>query len=168
MLGRTPFLRAFSDGDKQDHAMVTQAMDSVGIRHLQGRSFNELSGGERQKVVLAMALAQQPSLLLLDEPTTHLDINHQVEILDLLRRLNHERGITIVAAMHDLNLAALYFQRLIMLEAGGVVADGAPGEVLTRGKIAEVFGAHVQVLPHPLAEVPFIVVVPSQDGSFIP
>ncbi len=160
MLGRTPFLRALSDGDMQDHAIVTEAIESVGIGHLGGRFFNELSGGERQKVVLAMALAQQPRLLLLDEPTAHLDINHQVEILELLKRLNQEHGLTIIAAMHDLNMAALYFRRLVMLKAGRIVADGAPGAVLTPGMIAEVFGAYVQVQSHPSAGVPCVFVLP--------
>jgi iron complex transport system ATP-binding protein len=163
MLGRTPFLRAFSDADRKDSVIVAQAMQAVGIDHLRGRFFNELSGGERQKVVLAMALAQEPGLLLLDEPTTHLDINHQVEILELLRRLNHERGITIVAAMHDLNLAALYFHRLVVLQAGRVVDDGAPGEVLTSTMIAEVFGARVQVQTHPIVGAPCLVLLPSAE-----
>jgi iron complex transport system ATP-binding protein len=161
MLGRTPFLRPFSDGDARDRAVVNQAMESVGVTHLQGRFLNELSGGERQKVVLAMALAQEPRLLLLDEPTAHLDINHQVEILQLLKRLNQENGLTVTAAIHDLNLAALYFQRLIMLKEGRIVADGTPATVLTPGMIAEVFGASVQVQRHPVAGVPCIVVLPS-------
>jgi iron complex transport system ATP-binding protein len=160
MLGRTPFLGAFSDGGLKEQAVVTQAMDWVGIGQLRGRFFNELSGGERQKVVLAMALAQQPRLLLLDEPTTHLDINHQVEMLELLKRLNREHGLTIVAAMHDLNLAALYFPRLVTLKAGRIFADGVPGAILTPGMIAEVFGACVQVQSHPTTQVPFMVVVP--------
>ena len=161
MLGRTPFLRPLSDGDAGHRAVVNQAMESVGVTHLHGRFFNELSGGERQKVVLAMALAQEPRLLLLDEPTAHLDINHQVDILQLLKKLNHENGLTVAAAIHDLNLAALYFQRLIMLKEGRIVADGTPATVLTPGIIAEVFGASVQVQRHPVAGVPSIVVLPS-------
>ncbi len=92
----------------------------VGIIELEERRFDELSGGERQKVILAMALAQQPKLLLLDEPIVHLDITHQVEILELVRRLNVEQGLTVIAAMHDLNLAALYFDRLILLKEGRI------------------------------------------------
>jgi len=163
MLGRTPFLRAFSDGGRKDYATVAQAMAAVGIEHLRARFYSDLSGGERQKVVLAMALAQQPRLLLLDEPTTHLDINHQVEILELLKRLNRERGITILAAMHDLNLAALYFPRLILMQAGRILDDGPPRRVLTSAMVSQVFGAHVQVHAHPVVEAPFIVVLPSSD-----
>jgi iron complex transport system ATP-binding protein len=98
---------------------------------LRNRYFNELSGGERQKVILAMALAQEPKLLLLDEPTAHLDISHQVEIMEVVKRLNRQQGITVIAAMHDLNLAALFFDRLVLLKEGAIFADGTPHEVLT-------------------------------------
>jgi len=163
MLGRTPFLKVFSDGARGDRAVVNQAMELVGITHLRERFFSELSGGERQKVILGMALAQQPRLLLLDEPTAHLDINHQVEILQLLKRLNHEHGITIIAAMHDLNLASLYFQRLVLLKEGRVFADGTPSAVLTSDIIGQVFSAVVQVQAHPLAGVPYVFVLPHGD-----
>ena len=107
-----------------------------------------------------MALAQQPKLMLLDEPIVHLDIAHQVEILELVRSLNAEQGLTVIAAMHDLNLAALYFDRLILLNEGRVVADGTPAQVLTRDRIMEVFSASVSVEPHPATGVPHIVVMP--------
>jgi len=165
MLGRTPFLSMLSEGRKKELDIVNQAMEVVGIRPLGQRFFNELSGGERQKVILAMALAQQPRLLLLDEPTAHLDISHQMEILQLVRRLNEEQGTTIIAAMHDLNLASLYFRRLIMLKEGRIFADGTPKEVLTPPLIQEVFSASVQVQPHPLANVPHIVVLPIENTT---
>ena len=116
MLGRIPFLKAFAEEREVDKQMVSGALKLVGISELKERRFDELSGGERQKVILAMALAQQPKLLLLDEPTAHLDITHQVEILELVRSLNKEQGLTVIAAMHDLNLAALYFDRLVLLK----------------------------------------------------
>jgi iron complex transport system ATP-binding protein len=137
-------------------------MALMAIEDLQHRPFNELSGGERQKVILAMALAQEPRLLLLDEPTAHLDIHHQVEILELARQLNR-RGLTVLAAMHDLNLAALYFHRLVLLKGGRIVAQGPPGEVLTEEHILEVFSTPVKVGLHPSAGVPHIVVLPN-DG----
>ena len=165
MLGRTPFLKAFVEGSEVDRQFVASALELVSISELKERRFDELSGGERQKVVLAMALAQQPKLLLLDEPTLHLDITHQVEILELVRRLNVERGLTIIAAMHDLNLASLYFNRLILLKEGRVSADGTPAQVLTEDRIREVFSASVKVEPHPVTGVPHIVIMPK--GSVI-
>ncbi len=165
MLGRTPFLKAFVEEGEVDKRFVATALELVGISELAQRRFDELSGGERQKVILAMALAQQPRLLLLDEPTVHLDITHQVEILELVRRLNVEQGLTVIAAMHDLNLASLYFDRLILLKEGRVSADGTPAQVLTEDRIREVFSASVKVEPHPATGVPHIVVMPK--GSAI-
>ena len=136
------------------------AMELIGIEELGQRFFNELSGGERQKGILAMALAQEPKLLLLDEPTAHLDINHQMEILELVKGLNREQGITVIGAMHDLNLAALYFDRLVLLKEGRIFADGTPSEVLTEENIRELFGAWVQVIQHPLMKTPHIVITP--------
>ncbi len=164
LLGRIPFAKAFAEESGVDRQAVTNALELVGISELAQRRFDELSGGERQKVILAMALAQQPELLLLDEPTAHLDITHQVEILELVRNLNMEQGLTVVAAMHDLNLASLYFDRLIMLENGRVSADGTPAQVLTEDRISEVFSASVRVEPHPVTGVPHIVIMPKEDA----
>ena len=161
MLGRTPFARAFSEGGERDQRMSECAMRTTGIDELGERPFNELSGGERQKVILAMALAQEPKLLLLDEPTAHLDINHQVEIMELVRGLNQE-GLTVISSMHDLNLAALYFDRLILLKDGRIFADGKPNDVLTEEVTEEVFSASVQIQMHPSASVPHVILLPRQ------
>jgi iron complex transport system ATP-binding protein len=160
LLGRTPFLKAFSNEGEKDQQAVNRAMGLIGIEELGQRFFNELSGGERQKGILAMALAQEPKLLLLDEPTAHLDINHQMEILELVKGLNREQGITVIGAMHDLNLAALYFDRLVLLKEGRIFTDGTPSQVLTEENIGEVFGAWVQVIQHPLMKTPHIVITP--------
>jgi len=163
MLGRTPFIRALSGETERDHSMARRAMELIGIEQFSSRTFNELSGGERQKVILAMALAQEPKLLLLDEPTAHLDINHQVAILELVKGLNREQGVTVVGAMHDLNLAALYFDRLVLLKEGAIVADGSPSAVLTERTIYDVFGASVHIDQHPSAKVPHIIILPKES-----
>jgi iron complex transport system ATP-binding protein len=164
-LGRTPFLKMLSEGSKKELDIVTQAMEEAGIKSLAQRFFNELSGGERQKVILAMALAQQPKLLLLDEPTAHLDISHQIEILELARSLNKEKAITIISAIHDLNLASLYFNRLVLLNEGCIIADGTPDEVLTTELLQDVFSAPVLIQQHPQANVPYIIVLPNGNNS---
>src|SRR5579885_1097031 len=144
-LGRTPFISSFfGSPGKDDQARVQDAMNAAGISALASRIFNELSGGERQRVMIAMALAQQPLVLLLDEPTSHLDIKYQIETLELVKRLNRERGVTVVAAMHDLNLAARYFPRLLLFQRG-IVADAGPAEVLEPDLLSRVYGTSVQV-----------------------
>lgn len=143
-LGRTPYIRLFGTRTNHDHEIVREAMELAEVAVLAERIFNELSGGERQRVMVAMALAQQPHLLLLDEPTSHLDIKYQIEMLELVRRLNRETGVTVIAAMHDLNLAARYFPRLLLFQRG-IVADGGPAEVLEPCLLQRVYGVNVQV-----------------------
>jgi iron complex transport system ATP-binding protein len=143
-MGRTPRLNLLGTLDADDHSAVDAALATTEIARLADRVFNELSGGERQRVLLALALAQEGQVLLLDEPTAHLDIRWQIETLELLRRLNAERGLTILAALHDLNLAARYFSRLILLNKR-VVADGPPSRALEQELLGAVYGAAVTV-----------------------
>jgi iron complex transport system ATP-binding protein len=143
-MGRTPRLNLLGTLGAEDQAAVDSALATTEITHLADREFNELSGGERQRVLLALALAQEGQVLLLDEPTAHLDIRWQIETLELLRRLNAERGLTIFAALHDLNLAARYFSRLILLNKR-VVADGPPSRALEQELLGAVYGAAVTV-----------------------
>ena len=160
LLGRTPFVRGLIGDDKKGLQIAITALDAAGMIEFRNRYFNELSGGERQKVVLAMALAQEPTLLLLDEPTAHLDIAHQIEILELLRKLNRDKRVTVVAAMHDLNLSALYFDRLVLMDHGSIFADGSPDAVITKEIIFNVFSASVEVSRHPKTLVPQIMILP--------
>ena len=143
-LGRTPHLGAWGIAGASDRAAVASALDITGTARLADRIFNELSGGERQRVLVALALAQDAGIVLLDEPTAHLDIKHQLEVLELLRLLNRERHITLVAVMHDLNLAARYFPRLVLYKRG-VVADGSPARVLRGDLLSKVYETPVQV-----------------------
>lgn len=144
-MGRTPFTRSFwSSQSIYDRGHVRDAMQASGVTGLATRIFNELSGGEQQRVLLALALAQEPAILLLDEPTSHLDIKYQVELLELAQRLNQERGVTVIAAIHDLNLAARYFSRLQLFQRG-IIADGGPAEVLEPGLLSRVYDVNVQV-----------------------
>jgi iron complex transport system ATP-binding protein len=139
-LGRIPHEDPFRGARPADKAAIAAAIERVGVGHLLGRDARELSLGERQLVLIAMAVAQAAPILILDEPTVHLDLRHQVGAMDLLVDLNERDGTTVVAVLHDLTLAAHFFPRLILLDHGRVVADGAPGEVLAPDRIREVFG----------------------------
>jgi iron complex transport system ATP-binding protein len=138
-LGRLPHEDPWRGQRPADRAAIGAAIERVGLGHLLGRDARELSLGERQLVLLAMAVAQQAPVLLLDEPTVHLDLGHQVQVMDLLVDLNERDGITIVAVLHDLGLAAHFFPRLVLLDRGRVVGDGTPDEVLTADRVRSVF-----------------------------
>lgn len=161
-LGRTPYLPRFRGPLREDREAVRAAMVATGVIALAGRPYDQLSGGERQRVILAMALAQEPRLLLLDEPTRHLDLNHQLRLLSLIQRFNRERALTVVSAMHDVNLCALYFERLILLASGRIVADGPPDKVIQPQLLEEVFGIPVLVERHPTCDIPWVTLLPDQ------
>ena len=148
-LGRSPHQGLLGLPTREDDEAVRRAIAETGIEALAPRRVSELSGGERQRVWVAMALAQEPQVLLLDEPTTFLDLKHQLEVLDLLRNLNQERGLTVVMVLHDLNQAARYCGRVVVLREGEVYADGSPAEVLTPKTLREVFGVEGRVLEAP-------------------
>ena len=139
-LGRLPHEHPVRGMRPGDRAAVAAAVDRVGLGHLLGRDARELSLGERQLVLLAMAVAQQAPVLVLDEPTVHLDLRHQVEVMELVGDLNARDETTIVAVLHDVGLAAHFFPRLVLLDKGRIVADGPPAEVLAPDRIREVFG----------------------------
>lgn len=157
-MGRHPHLGRFQRVGGRDRDAIARALDETDTAALAGRPVDELSGGERQRVVIARALAQEPELILLDEPTTHLDINHQVEVFELLARLNRERALTVLAVSHEVNVCAEYCRRLILLKAGRVVADGPPAELLTPELIRDVYDAPVHVLANPTSGAPLIAI----------
>ena len=158
--GRHPHRGLFSRWSAADSRIVDDALHRTGTTELADRPVGDLSGGQRQRVWIAMALAQQTRILLLDEPTTFLDLSHQLEVLDLLRELNREQGTTIVAVLHDLNLAARYADELVVMEGGRVIAHGAPSAVLTAESVAEAFALRALVMPDPLTGTPLIVPIP--------
>jgi iron complex transport system ATP-binding protein len=145
-LGRLPHEHPIRGMRPVDRSIVAEAIERVGVGHLLGRDARELSLGERQLVVLAMAVAQAAPLLILDEPTVHLDLRHQVEVMELLADLNAREGTTILAVLHDLGLAAHFFPRLVLLDHGRLVGDGEPREVLAPERIRDVFGVDPELV----------------------
>jgi iron complex transport system ATP-binding protein len=154
--GRHPHQRVFSRWSRKDDAAVASALEATQTTALADRAVDELSGGQRQRVWIAMALAQQTDLLLLDEPTTFLDVSHQVEVLDLLTDLNRVRGTTVVMVLHDLNMAARYADHLVALTSGRIHATGTPEQVLTEESVRAVFGLDSKVIEDPTSGKPLM------------
>ena len=154
LMGRTPHLGLLRYEGGRDLSIAWQAMEATHTRSFAERRVSEISGGERQRLVIARALTQQPKAMLLDEPTANLDINHQVEILNLVKSLCLEQSLTVIIALHDLNLAAQYCDWMVMLNEGKVYAEGTPLDILTAPNIKEVYGAEVCVYPHPINKLP--------------
>lgn len=154
--GRHPHQKLFRSWTGDDDRAVTEALVATGVVNLADRSVDELSGGQRQRVWIAMALAQETDVLLLDEPTTFLDVTHQIDVLDLLTDLNRTRGTTIVMVLHDINLAARYADHLFAVREGRLIADGPPREVVTSDLIGEVFALDAMVIPDPVSGAPLV------------
>lgn len=155
--GRYPHQGWFRRWSEEDDRAVGEALTATGTADLAERPIEEMSGGQRQRVWIAMALAQETDLLLLDEPTTYLDLTHQVEVLDLLTDLNRRRGTTIVIVMHDLNLACRYADHLIAMRDGQITRQGRPGEVITAATMQDVFGLSASIIDDPISGTPTIV-----------
>jgi iron complex transport system ATP-binding protein len=174
LMGRYPHRRrtrwnvGFGWEDGNDRAAAVQAMATMDIGYLAPRAVTDLSGGERQRTMIARALAQTPRVLLLDEPTAFLDLQHQIEICSVLRRLKDERGLTVVIVSHDLNLASQHCDRIVMLKEGAVCSAGTPSEVLSVEVLRAVYGCEVLIDPHPESGLPRITLprqyVPFRDG----
>ncbi|MDD2703520.1 MAG: ABC transporter ATP-binding protein [Candidatus Omnitrophica bacterium] len=159
LMGRIPHLGRLQMETKRDIEIAEQALALTDVFSLKNKLIDELSSGERQRVIVSRALAQEPLLLFLDEPTAHLDIGHQIQILDLLHSLNLRNGLTIVMVLHDLNLAAEYCGRIILLNEGGIFKDGRPEEVLSYQNIEAVYKTVVVVNKNPFTGKPFVVPV---------
>jgi iron complex transport system ATP-binding protein len=155
--GRSPHQSAFQQWSAADEAAVHDALAATELLDVADRRVDELSGGQRQRVWVAMALAQQTSLLLLDEPTTFLDLRHQIDVLGLLRKLNRTERRTLVLVLHDLNLACRYADHMIAMRDGKIVAEGTPNEVITAGVMAAVFGLDCTVITDPAAGTPLVI-----------
>lgn len=155
--GRFPHQSLLGGWSRKDYDAVAEAMEIMNITEFANRNIDELSGGQQQRVWIAMALAQQTDILFLDEPTTFLDITYQVEILDLLTDLNRKHGTTIVMVLHDINLSARYADHIFALHSGRLVAEGAPSEVITSGRVKEIFGLDCTVIPDPVSGSPLVV-----------
>jgi iron complex transport system ATP-binding protein len=158
LLGRNPHLGLLRNESCHDLEISWQAMERTGISHLSERRMSEISGGERQRVTIARVLAQEPRIILLDEPTANLDISHQIEILDLIKDLCREKELIVLIALHDLNLAAQYCDRLILMKEGQIQVEGKPREVITASNIKQVYGTESYVYPHPENNLPVVLV----------
>ena len=157
-MGRLAHQSIWSGETEADRAAVEQALEAMGLADFAGRSFWELSGGEQRRVIMARALAQEPKVLLLDEPTSHLDLGHQRTVMEYGVRLAREQDIAVVAVLHDLNTAALYCDHLVILFQGRVFAQGAPEKVLDADIIESVYGVSVEVVRHPRSSAPQVLI----------
>jgi iron complex transport system ATP-binding protein len=166
--GRHPHQRWFSQWSPEDEAIVESALAMTDTSDLRDRALNQLSGGQRQRAWIAMTLAQDTEIMLLDEPTTYLDLAHQVEVLDLVTRLNRQRGRTVVMVLHDLNLAARYSDVIVVMKDGVVVREGDPTTVFTPEMLAEVFGLDADVLTDPGTGLPIVVPTSSAAAAAAP
>jgi iron complex transport system ATP-binding protein len=155
--GRQPHQAWYRQWSSDDEAAVAEALRMTGMDDLAERTVDELSGGQRQRAWISMALAQGTDLLLLDEPTTYLDLAHQIDVLDLVQRLHGEMGRTVIMVLHDLNLAARYAEQLVAMKDGRIVVQGTPAEVLTEAMLLEVFGLDARVVPDPVSGTPLVV-----------
>ena len=164
LMGRTPHLGFLRYEGQKDIDLAIKAMEITDTWHLALRRVGELSGGERQRLTIARAITQQPEIILLDEPTSHLDINYQIETLEIISSFCHEEGLAVLAALHDLNLAAQYCDRIIMLNGGKIYAEGSAAAVITPANVKRVYGADVCISPHPVNQLP-VTLITAGNGN---
>ena len=168
MMGRNPYLSLRHKENERDMEIVRNAMEATNTEIFRGRLYNELSGGERQRVILARAIAQEPQIILLDEPTSALDIHHQIEVMELITRLNKEKNMTVLAVLHDINMASRFCKRLIMLKDGHIMADGTPETVINRQNMEELYQMKLLIHTNPLFRKPEIVPLRVMDTEKCP
>lgn len=164
LMGRSPHLGRFGLERRHDLAVAQEALERTAVSHLAGRPFLETSGGERQRVMIARALAQEPQILILDEPTAHLDLNHQIEIVNLVASLR-DRGLGVLAVLHDLNMAAAWCDRVALLHEGRLRAVGKPAEALTPEHVRAAYGTHVMVKESPVSGRPYLTAATARPAS---
>lgn len=157
MMGRYPHLRRFQPETEQDHRIVEEAMKATGVWKMRDFPINSLSGGERQRVIIARAIAQEPEILVLDEPIAHLDLHHQIELMRLTRRLTKERGITVVAILHDLNFAIEFSDYVFMMKEGRIYKEGPPSSVIQEDFIKDVYEVDVTLIVNPVTGNPHVI-----------
>ncbi|MDD2389243.1 MAG: heme ABC transporter ATP-binding protein [Desulfobacterales bacterium] len=160
LMGRSPHLGMLGLHERKDLDIAVQALAFTGVEHLAGRSIAQLSGGERQRVFIARAICQEPDVIFLDEPTAALDLAHQVRVMDLMEKMKHEKGITVVMVSHDVNLAAMYGDQLLLIKEGKIVSLGRPDEVLTFETLETAYGCTLLVDESPMGKVPRVTLVP--------
>ncbi|WP_129595812.1 heme ABC transporter ATP-binding protein [Anaerophilus nitritogenes] len=156
-MGRSPHISRFQSESIKDYKIVREAMELTHTYHLKDRVINELSGGERQRVIIARALAQEPKIILLDEPTSYLDIRHQIEILQLLKKLNQQDGMTVVAVLHDINLAARFSTHMVLLKDGKIIESGSPDQVITIKNLKDAYEMDMVVQKSPYTNTPYVI-----------
>ena len=167
LMGRFPYIGRFEKESEKDYKMVVDALKLTNTFHLRDRSINEISGGEKHRVIIASALIQEPDIIFLDEPTSHLDINHQIDLLTLLKNLNKEKNTTIILVIHDINLACRYSDKIVLMDDGKILSEGNPEEVITRENIEEAYGLNVIIEENPYTESLYIVPLSLKNGSEI-
>ncbi len=160
LMGRSPYLGMLGLEQKKDLEIAQQAIAFTGLEELANRKLDQLSGGEQQRVLIARAICQEPEIILLDEPTASLDLAHQIRLMDMLEKLKNEKGITVVMVSHDVNLAAMYGNQLLLLNDGYIVCQGLPNDVLTFQTLEKTYGCTLLVDKNPLGEIPRVTLVP--------
>jgi len=160
LMGRSPYLGILGIEHKEDLSITKEALEFTGLEHLAHRKLDQLSGGEQQRVFIARAICQKPEIILLDEPTASLDLAHQVRLMDLMEKLKNEKGITVIMVSHDVNLAAMYGEHLLLLNQVEIVCLGLPEEVLTFRMLEKAYGCTILVDNSPLGKIPRVTPVP--------